>query len=80
MITQNIMANITLAIPDGLHEKLKKHSEIRWSEVIRQMLQKNIEQLELMDKITGKSKLTQEDVDEISRKIKRGIARRHGLR
>lgn len=74
------MANITLAIPDSLHARLKKHNEIRWSQVIRQILQRNLDQMELADKIAGKSKLTQKDVDEISRKIKRGIAKRHRLR
>ncbi len=73
------MANITLAIPDSLHKKLRQHREIRWSEVIRQMLQKNLDQLELMDKLVKKSKLTREDVEEIGNKIKKGIAQRHGL-
>lgn len=39
----------------------------------------NKQKLELMDKITSKSKLTTKDVEEISNKIKRGIAKRHGL-
>jgi len=73
------MANITLAIPDSLHERLKKHSEIRWSEVIRTMLEKRLEDFETMERIVSKSKLTQKDADEIARKIKRGIAKRHGL-
>ena len=74
------MANITLAIPDALHKKLRKHSEIRWSEVIRQVLQKNLEDLELMDKILKKSKLTQRDVEEISKKIDSRVAKRLGLK
>ena len=77
--TQIIMANITLAIPDFLHKKLRKHNEIRWSEVIRQILQKNLEQLELMDEIVKKSKFSKENIEEIGDKIKKGIAQRHGL-
>ena len=73
------MANITLAIPDNLHKRLRKHNEIRWSEVIRQMLQKNLDQLEIMDEIVKKSKFTEKDAKEIGDRIKRGIARRHGL-
>ena len=79
MFSHIIMANITLAIPDNLHKKLKKHNEIRWSEVIRRLLQKNIEQLEIMEEIVRKSKFTEEDVRKIGDKIKRGIAQRHGL-
>ncbi len=73
------MPNITLSIPDSLHKKLKKHREIRWSEVMRAMLEKRLEDFERMEEIAFKSKLTQKDVNEISEKIKKGIAKRHGL-
>ncbi len=73
------MANITLTIPENLHKKLKQRNEIRWSEVVRRILQKNVEQLEVMDEIVKKSKLTKQDIEEIGDKIKEGIARRHGL-
>lgn len=61
---------MTLAIEDNLHERMKKHSEIRWSEVVRKSIWQKVELLEAMDTIASKSKLTQKDVDEISRKIK----------
>ena len=80
MFTQIIMANITLTIPNTLHEKIRSHGEIRWSEVIRQLLQKKIEQLELMNQIVNKSKLTQKDVDELSEKIDSNVAKRFYLK
>ena len=73
------MTNITLMLPEELQKKMKKHSEIRWSEVIRQAIQKKIEDLELLDKITSKSKLTNKDAFEISKKIDANVARRLGL-
>lgn len=73
------MVNMTLAIPDDLHEILKKHQDIKWSEVARQAIWEKARKLELMDKILAKSKLTEEDALEIGRKINRGIAKRHGL-
>ena len=63
------MTNLTLAIPDELHEKMKEHSEIRWSEVVRKTITEKIEDLELMEKLTRKSKLTKTDIDQISHKI-----------
>ncbi len=63
------MPNLTLSIPEALHEKMKKHSEIRWSEVVRKSINEKIEDLEVLDKLTRKSKLTQADVDEIAEKI-----------
>jgi len=69
------MPNLTLAIPEQLHERMKQHSEIRWSEVVRIIIQKKIEDLEMLEKIAQKSKLTQEDVDEIAHKINREVFR-----
>ena len=67
------MPNVTLSIPGELHEKMKKHSEIRWSEVVRKSISEKIEDLEIMDKLTKRSKLTQADVDEIAHKINRDV-------
>ncbi len=71
------MANITLSIPDKLHKRIKKHSEIRWSEVARNAMMEYVEKLELLDELTGESELTDKDAIELSKKIKRSIAERH---
>ena len=67
------MPNVTLTLPEELHKKMKKHSEIRWSEVVRKTISRKIEDLELMDKLTMKSSLTEKDVDEIAHKINREV-------
>jgi len=74
------MPNLTLAIPNELHTKMKKHSEIRWSDVVRKSISQKIENLEMMDKLVSKSKLTQKDVDEIAKKIDRAVAIKLGLK
>jgi len=73
------MTNMTLAIPEDLHKLIKKHKEIKWSEVARQALWRQARKLELMDKLLAKSELTEVDVERIGRKIKHGMAKRHGL-
>jgi len=73
------MVNMTLSIPPELHERMKKLSEIRWSEIARRAIEERINDLETMNKIASKSKLTRKDAEEISKKIKRGIAKRHGI-
>lgn len=70
------MANVTLSVSDELYEKMKKHSEVRWSEVARKAIRKKIEDLEMLDKLTSKSKLTEKDVEEISDRINREVAKR----
>jgi len=40
------MPNITLSIPPGVYKKMKKHKEVKWSEVARKAI---IEYLEKLD-------------------------------
>jgi predicted CopG family antitoxin len=68
------MANITLSVPDDLHQKMKQFSEIKWSEVARKAIEKKVHDLELLDKLTSKSRLTERDVLEISERINKGLA------
>jgi len=73
------MTNMTLAIPEELHKIIKKHKEIKWTEIARQAMWEQARKLELMDNLLSKSELTEEDALEIGRKIKREIAKKHGL-
>jgi hypothetical protein len=80
MFTQEgIMANITLTIPEDLQIELRKHDEVNWSGVIRKALQEHLRKLRIADAIANKSKLTQKDVEELSKLVKKGIAKNHGL-
>jgi len=65
------MTNLTLSIPNELHERMKMHSEIRWSEIVRKTITQKVDALDVLDRIASKSKLTKKDIDEISHKINR---------
>ena len=67
------MTNVTLAIPEDLHMRMKEHSEIRWSEVIRKTITEKIEVLVAMNIIAKKSKLTKNDIEEIAHKINKEV-------
>ena len=73
------MSNITLMVPEELQRRMRKHNEIRWSEVIRKAIEKKINDLELLEKMTTKSKLTESDALEISKKIDASVAKELGL-
>ncbi len=73
------MTNMTLAVPPELTELMKKHKDIKWSEVARRALIEKAKELELMDKILATSKLTEKDALEIGKKLKENMAKRHGL-
>ena len=75
----NKMPNMTLSIPEELHKKMKNMSDIRWSEIARRAIEQRMNDLEIMNKITSKSKFTEKEIKKLSDRIKRGIAKKHSL-
>jgi len=63
------MGNMTLSMPEEVLVKMNRFREIRWSEIARQAIQRKIEDLEMIEQIASKSKLTKKDVEEFSKKI-----------
>ena len=71
------MVNMTIAVPDDLKRMLDRHPEMNWSEVARQAWKQKVEHLELLNRLTAKSKVTDKDIMEIAGKLKKGITRWH---
>lgn len=71
------MVNMTLSIPKELHQVIKRHKEVKWSEVARSAMTKYAEKLELMDKLTEKSELTEEEAFKVGELINKSIWKRH---
>lgn len=67
------MVNMTLSVPEELRVVMNRHSEINWSEVARQAFKEKAAQLELLDSIASRSKLTEKDALELGRKIKKSM-------
>jgi predicted CopG family antitoxin len=74
------MTNITLTVPERLHKQMKRHPEVKWSEVVRRVLAEKIRDLELMDRIAAKSLLTARDVDELDHVLKEALLKRYKRR
>ena len=70
------MVSITLAVPEELKEEMEKHPELNWSEIARQAIKEKLDLLKKIDQLLSKSKLTQEDVDAFSRKIKKAATKK----
>ena len=45
------MTNITLSIDNEIYKLMKKYSEIKWSEYVRKMIKKRVEELETINSI-----------------------------
>jgi hypothetical protein len=70
------MGNITLSIPESVHEEMRQFSEVRWSEVARKAIIERLETLRLAEALAKKSRLTDKDVKAFSGKIKNLAAKR----
>jgi hypothetical protein len=71
------MPNITLAVPEELHRKMKAYPEVKWSEVVRRIIAQRIRDLERMDAIARNSRLRLQDIEELDHLVKEGLRRRY---
>jgi len=63
------MPNITLSIPDDIYRKMKKYSEIKWSEVVRKAIVDYLRKLE-----ENRSEIsTKELLDELGNAFKKSL-------
>lgn len=72
-----MLVNVTLAVPEELHTIMKRHPEIKWSEVARQAMWDYARKLEVLDRIASRSKLSERNALGLGRVVKRGIAERY---
>ncbi|MBI2126083.1 MAG: hypothetical protein HYU02_02045 [Thaumarchaeota archaeon] len=72
------MVNVTLSVPEELHKVMKRHPEIKWSEVARQAIWEYARKLEMLDRIASKSELREKDAIEIGKVVNRRISGRYG--
>jgi len=70
------MVNMTLSIPEELMHRMRLLREVRWSEVARRAIEQRVLNLEVMNRIASKSKLTEKDILELSKKIKSSAAKK----
>jgi len=71
------MTELKLNIPETLYEKMKKHPEIKWDSIAQSALKRYIEKIEMTEDLTSKSKLTLDDVEEISNEITKRSWEKH---
>ncbi len=63
------MTNITLSLPHEVHDKMRMHKEIRWSEVVRKAINDYVEKLEEKGSDITTKKLLEELGDDFKKKL-----------
>ena len=69
------MPNITLSVSEELKKNMDSLPELNWSESVREFLSEKVKRaalLKKLDKMLENSELTEEDVQELSRKARKG--------
>ena len=51
------MTNITLSIEDEVYKRMKKHSEIKWSEFVRKAIKQRLEEFDKIGKRSNKESI-----------------------
>ncbi len=72
------MANITLSVPDELRERMREHPDVRWSAAFAQMVERKLDDFEVVERLVQKSRLTEEDAARMAAEV-RAAGGRHML-
>jgi hypothetical protein len=65
------MPNMTFAVPPELHKEMRRHKDVRWSEIARRALAREVSRLHIYDRLLEDSKFSEEDAVELGRSIRR---------
>lgn len=71
----NVMVSMTLSIPAELKKRMAKHPEVRWSEVARTAIRRQLDEWDELERFFSKSKLTEKDIRPIVKKVEQDMAK-----
>jgi hypothetical protein len=69
------MPNMTFALSEEMHREIRRHTEVKWSEVARRALARELQRLHIYDRLLAGSKITEKDAVELGRDVRRAGAR-----
>ena len=70
------MSTLMIELPEEVARVMKKYSDVNWKHIAEQSVAEHAKKLELADELVHDSKLTEADVEELDRMLKRGLAQR----
>lgn len=72
-------ARMTFSVPPHLKRRAQAHRDVNWSGVVAKALAEKLNAMELADRILRRSRLTEKDVDELSKLVDEAMAKRFGV-
>ncbi len=71
------MANVSFELPVDIKNIITHYPEINWDKLVQDTLWNYAKKIQLMDKITNKSKLTEENVNNLNKEIKANLLKKY---
>lgn len=71
------MPNMTLSLPEDIYRIVKAHNEVRWSEIARRAIEDYAKKITLLNAMTEKSDLTEDDIVALDHTVKAGIQKHY---
>ncbi len=69
------MPNITLVISEELKKEMERHSSIKWSSAVRNILEQKLADFDELENLARKSKFTMKDWKLIEKKVSKDMAK-----
>ena len=70
------MVSVTLSMPEDVKHKMDGFSWINWSGLAREAFVKKMDEFEVLEKITSKSKLSEKDAKKLADEINKRVSER----
>lgn len=68
--------NMTVTIEDPLWTEMKKHSEIRWSAVMKEAAKEKLKALTVLERLAKKTRLTENEIEAFAVKLGKKVTGR----
>jgi len=62
---------MTFALPEDLRRQMRRRKEVRWAEVARRAIARELDRLNLYDRVLSNSELAETDAVDLGRAIRR---------
>lgn len=69
------MPNITLSITEETKKKMAAHPHVKWSNAVRSIIERKLEDFAEAERLAQKSTLTEKDVKMLSEKVAKDLAK-----
>jgi len=70
------MATLSVSVPEKLKKRMGSLDEVNWSAVARKAFEKKIKEIEFLEYIGKKSKLTEKSAKKLGQSINKAIAKK----